>query len=93
MSTATKSTTATRHLSTIANEILKDFRLKANWRQVYGHAIPYLQAMQSMNKITDTYGADSGKMIVNYFLCNATTWRGEVARNIKKELNTMVKSK
>jgi hypothetical protein len=39
----------------------------------------------------DTYGHDSAEDIVLRFLCNATGWRGEDARGIKKELNDMVK--
>jgi hypothetical protein len=88
-----KGTTATRQLSVIANEIMKDFKLKPNYRQYYAYALPWLQAMQCINYLTDMYGAESGIMVVNYFLSNATTWKGEIARNIKKELNTMVKSK
>jgi hypothetical protein len=36
------------------------------------------------------YGLDSGDMIVRYFLANASTFRGESARRIKKELNSML---
>jgi hypothetical protein len=49
--------------------------------------------MYSMNTINDNYGCDSGRSIVNYFLSNATTWKGETAREIKKELNKRVKGK
>jgi len=34
---------------------------------------------------------DSGDSIVRYFLSNASTWRGETARRVKKELNAMLK--
>ena len=34
---------------------------------------------------------DSGRSVVAYFLANAGTWRGEVARRVKKELNAMIK--
>jgi hypothetical protein len=74
-----------RSLSEIANEIRKD------WKKVYFGAVPYLQAMSTLNSVNDNYGFDSGKSIVNYFLANAGTWRGEVARRVKKELNSMVK--
>ena len=74
-----------RNLSEIAREIRKD------WTKVYFGAVPYLDAMGTLNSITDSYGFDSGKSIVAYFLANAGTWRGEVARNIKKELNKMLK--
>lgn len=74
-----------RSLSVIANEIRKD------WNKVYFGAVPYLDAMSTLNSINDRYIHDSGKSIVLYFLSNATTWRGEVARNVKKELNSMLK--
>ena len=48
--------------------------------------------MQTLDSINDMYMFDSAKSVVIYFLSNATTWRGEIARNIKKELNKMLKS-
>jgi len=66
-----------------------------DWRKakggIYFGAKPYLEAMATMDKITDNYGMDSGKSIVLYFLSNATTWKGETARNIKKELQKRCK--
>jgi hypothetical protein len=78
-------TTIVRPLSVIAQEI------KANWPKVYFGAVPYLDAMRSLDSITGDYGCDSAKSIVLYFLCNATTWRGEVARRVKAELKAMAK--
>lgn len=75
-----------RPLYEIAREI------RADWKSPYFGAVPYLDAMSGMGSINDNYGYDSGKSIVNYFLANAGTWRGEVARRIKSELKTMVKS-
>ena len=87
MKTKTTSTKkALRPLHIIANEIRKDWGTK-----IYFGAKPYLTAMSGLHKITDNYGVDSAKSIVNYFLCNASTWRGEKAREIKKELRAMVK--
>lgn len=74
-----------RSLSVIAAEIRKD------WKKPYFGAVPYLNAMMCLDKITDNYGFDSAKSIVLYFLGNAGTWKGETARRIKKELNAMVK--
>ena len=75
-----------RNLSEIAREIRKD------WSKVYFGAVPYLDAMSTLESINDNYYMDSGKSVVTYFLANAGTWRGEVAREIKKELNKMLKS-
>jgi hypothetical protein len=65
--------------------------IKADWNNVNFGAVPYLDAMQSLNNVTDSYGMDSGRSIVAYFLSNASTWRGDKAREIKKELNAMLK--
>jgi hypothetical protein len=76
-----------RPLFEIAAEIRKD------WQKVYFGAVPYLNAMSTLNKISDDYGMDSGKSIVLYFLANAQTWKGDKAREIKAELNKMCKMK
>ena len=62
-----------------------------NWQKVNYTAKPYLQAMYCMEKVTDNYGLDSGKGIILRFLCNATTWRGEIARMVKAELKARCK--
>jgi hypothetical protein len=66
--------------------------IRANWKPVNYAAEPYLQAMGTLNNISDDYGYDDGKSIVLYFLSNAGTWRGDVAREVKKELNRRVKA-
>jgi len=65
--------------------------IRRDWRNVYFGAVPYLDAMCQMGTINDDYGLDSGVSIVLYFLANANTWRGPVAREVKKELNKRVK--
>jgi hypothetical protein len=55
-------TTTSRPLYEIAMEIRKD------WKNVYFGAVPYLEAMSSLNSINDMYGMDSAKSIVLYFL-------------------------
>lgn len=74
-----------RPIYIIAIDIRKD------WKKPYFGAIPYLDAMCNLQEVTDHYGADSAKSIILYFLANANTWRGEVARRVKKELKEMVK--
>lgn len=81
-----KTKTATRPLHEIAAEIKKDWGAKVNFA-----AKPYLDAMATLDSINDNYGWDSGKMIVLYFLSNASTWRGETAKRIKAELKAMTK--
>ncbi len=74
-----------RPLFEIASEIKKDW-VKPNYA-----AKPYLDAMGSLTSVNDTYGWDSGKSIVIYFLCNANTWKGENAKRIKAELKSLTK--
>ena len=64
--------------------------VKNDWKKVYFGAVPYLNAMQSLNTIHDHYYEDSAESIVNYFLANATTWRGETARQVKTKLKQLV---
>ena len=81
-----KTTITTRPLSVIAGEIARD------WKSVYFGARPYLAAMMSLDTMRDMYGVESASSIVNYFLANAKTWRGPVAKATKLELNRMLKS-
>jgi hypothetical protein len=74
----------TRPLSTIANEIILD------WKPMSPYAIPYVGAMVKLNTLDDKYGCDDAPSIVRYFLSNSGTWRGPVARRIKIELAAML---
>lgn len=74
-----------KNLAEIAEIIRKD------WKKVNFAAVPYLEAMSDLNSITDNFGADSGREIVLRFICNAQTWRGPVAKEVKKELNRRLK--
>ncbi len=72
-------------ISQIASVISK------NWKKVNYAAKPYLDAMFSLNSVEDNYYCDTGRSVVAYFLCNATSWTGEVAREVKKELKKRIK--
>jgi hypothetical protein len=69
-----------RPIHEIAGEIARD------WKPVNYAAKPYLGAMFDLATCADSYGADSGKSIVLYFLSNANAWRGPVAKRCKAEL-------
>jgi len=73
-----------RKICDIANEI------RVDWKRVNYAAEPYLEAMHGLKDMNDTYGIDSAHEIVARFLCNASTWRGQKAREIKLELNKML---
>jgi hypothetical protein len=72
-------------------EIARDIR--ANWPKPYFGAVPYLDAMSSIDKIGDDYFSDTAESVVLYFLSNATNWRGEKAREIKAELKALLKAR
>ena len=74
-----------RPISVIAAEIYR------TWPKVNYAAKPYLDAMRSLNKITDNFGYDDAKGIVLRFLGNANSWRGEDARRIKAELRGLLR--
>ncbi len=74
----------TRPLYEIAAEI------RADWKKPYFGAVPYLDAMNALDQITDKIGWDGADEIVQRFLGNANSWRGENARRIKSELKQMV---
>jgi len=80
-----RGTAGHRSLSQIADEI------KADWANVYFGAVPYLEAMSTLDQVTDRYYEDDAEDIVLYFLSNATTWRGETARRVKAELKAILK--
>jgi len=77
-----------RPLFEIARDIRKDWKTL----NTAGYAAkPYLEAMETLTSVDENYIFDSGKSIVLYFLSNASSWRGEVAKAIKAELKAMVK--
>ena len=75
----------TRPLYEIARDISKD------WKKVNYAAVPYLEALAQLDKITDKFYADDAKYVVLYFLGNAASWRGPVAKAIKLELKGLCK--
>lgn len=85
MKTLNTTTTERRPLYAIANDIRRD------WKNVNYAAKPYLSAMAGMGDINESFGWDSGKETVLRFLCNAGSWRGDVAKQIKAELKALTK--
>jgi hypothetical protein len=81
------SKTTKRAIHSIARDIERE------WKNVYFGAIPYLNAMKSLNTISEDYYEDRAETIIIYFLANAQTFRGEAARALKLELNNLLKAK
>jgi hypothetical protein len=75
-----------RPLWDIAREI------RSAWPAPYFGAVPYIDAMACLSKITDSYGLDDADGIVRYFLVNARTWKGDTARRVKAELKSMLRA-
>lgn len=75
-----------RTLSSIALDIYN------TWPKMYFGASPYVQAMAHLKSINDSFYADDGRSIVNYFLANATRWKGPDAVRIKAELKEHLKT-
>lgn len=73
-----------RSIRTIARDI------RGDWKNVNYAAVPYLNAMEYLIGVNDTYGHDSARDIVTRFLVNAVHWRGENARRIKAELRELM---
>ena len=73
--------------------LIKDIakEIKSDWKNPYFTAVPYIEAMLEIELIKDMYYYDDAKSIVLYFLSNAGSWRGEKAREIKKELKFICK--
>ena len=65
--------------------------IRRDWQKVNYAAKPYLGAMESMQSVAHSFGYDSGKSVVLYFLSKAGTWRGEIAKAIKLELKNRTK--
>ena len=78
--TSTKHTPLYRYAGTI----------KRNWENLDYAAKPYVDAMFNLDQITDNYGADTARSVVAYFLANAKSWRGELARSTKAELRKLL---
>lgn len=79
-----------RPLYEIAREIRKDWKATSK-NGIYFGAVPYLDAMETLTDKNSRYGYDSASSIVNYFLANASTYRGDTAKRIKAELKAIIK--
>jgi hypothetical protein len=60
--------------------------IKADWKKPYFAAVPYLNALTQLNTVNDRFYAEDAHGIVLYFISNAGTWRGPIAKAVKAEL-------
>jgi len=76
-----------RPIFEIAKDIQNEWGDKVNYA-----ASPYLEAMRFLSLTTDKYGCDSGTEILAYFLSNASSFRGEKARQLKSEIRDLLEN-
>lgn len=76
--------------------------IQADWKpRIHPWALPYFAAMCEMGHVSadrisitrEKYLHDDLREVVLRFLVNSSTWRGEVARKIKKELKSLAEYK
>ena len=75
---------ASRPIRVIAAEIEK------TWPKISLAAAAYLPGLRSVDTVRDRYIAETGRDMVERFLANAGTWRGDDARRIKAELKALL---
>ena len=73
-----------RPIYQISEEIQRD------WAKPYFGAVPFIEALHAVQSVHDRYGAESVEGLIRYFLANAGTWRGDVARRVKAELKEIL---
>jgi hypothetical protein len=78
-----------KDISSLSLDEIADI-IRKDWKKVYFGAVPYLEAMGSIDS-SGMYLADPWQSIVAYFLGNANTWKGPVAKEVKAELKKRLK--
>ena len=59
--------------------------------KISNYARPYAVALLSLASLDGQYGFDDGRSIARYFLSNASSWRGDSAKECKALLKEMLK--
>jgi hypothetical protein len=73
-----------KKLFEIAQTVIRDHR--ETGQKVNFALKPWLDALGSISEITDSYGAESGRTVIAYFLSNASQYKGATAKAVKAEL-------
>lgn len=76
-----------RSISTIAREIQTEWSKTKSG--VHYTAKPYLDALKHLDTIKDSFYEDDAKGVIIYFLSNASSYRGPVAKAHKAELRAI----
>lgn len=80
---------AHRPLHAYARDITLDWQARSKGGIGFA-AAPYLEAMSTLERITDRYCVDDAVTVVEGFLANCGGWRGPEAKRIKRELSALV---
>ncbi len=78
-----------RKIYQIAQDIKNTWKAQSK-NGIYFGAVPYLDAMLTLEDKNSTYGMDSADSIIRYFLANASTFKGEQAKALKTELKQVI---
>lgn len=60
--------------------------IRADWRNPYFGAVPYLDALEGLTTWDCTVEFEHARALAPYLLNNLRTWKGEVARTVKAQL-------
>ncbi len=85
MKTQTNKTETTYDLTLLSISEIAQMMIKHV--KIHPWAKPYHTAMLGLTDLKDTYGVESARTIVLYFLSNARSMTGDFMRAAKKELN------
>lgn len=83
---AKASTVTMEHLAELSISQIA-YMVRKDWKRPYFGCVPYIEAMLSIEHITDRYVVGDGTSVVRGFLANAQQYRGPIARMVKAELN------
>lgn len=76
------------HKSRSLSEIAED--ISENWEGITPQASEWLDAMSGLDRVTDAYYEDSGRMVVSELLAHSDGWTGTDAFRIKHELHVLL---
>lgn len=69
------------------HEIAQDIRFSMpKGTSTWTFCKPYVEALETLERWDEDFGADSAREIGLRFLCNAAGWRGERAKALKDEI-------
>lgn len=65
--------------------------IRADWKNPYFGAVPYLDALATLDSWDQSYMYDDAKGLGMYLLSNLRTYKGETAKAVKATLKEVTK--